>query len=91
MLRQGSVLHNQLCTCSSYGDIGLDLGSLPYLINICFLEFFNLSQKKPSQGPFLGPFLLYRVKKQISSKNSGKILKNQEEYSKNNGETPRSN
>ena len=56
--------------------------------NVIFVwKKFDLGLRKCIFG---GPFLLYKAKKKSSSKNSEKNLKNQEKYSKNNGENPSS-
>ena len=51
-------------------------------------KFFVLT---PASGHFLGGIFTIKVKKKMSSKKSEKNHKNQEKYSKNNGENPSSN
>ena len=56
--------------------------------HFCFGKFFVLT---PASGHFWGGHFYYKSKKKMSSKNSEKNHKNQEKYSKNNGENPSSN
>ena len=77
------MCNNEYFQADSNVDMGKNIGGN--------FHFYLSDHFMPPLGHFLGPFLLYRAQKKISSKNSEKNLKNVEKYSKNNGENRSSN